>query len=188
MKSIIVLISFFLLGILFSGCEKDPYADAKENHRFFRCKVNGKEWHNESYDWFYGDDSAMEYYLAPDSIESSGRFIIKMNYYPNENTLESLVVHIDRNLKVGENRISKYLKNEITNDSFAKSTFNIFKPEYKFYYPDETYKNQVNIIDIDSTNRIIKGTFEFRAITEDGRDTVLVTDGEFDWKPNWYIY
>ncbi|MEZ4906554.1 MAG: hypothetical protein R2771_02670 [Saprospiraceae bacterium] len=174
MKSIIVLISFFLLGILFSGCEKDPYADAKENHRFFRCKVNGKEWHNEGYG-FYGDDSAIQYFDRPYDTLHNGGFIVDMNYRPNENILESLNFAVSKNLIEGENLANYY-------------QFGIFSPSFKLYKTDESYSNSLFIEEIDSMSRIITGTFEFRAITKDGQDTVLVTDGEFDWKPYWYIY
>lgn len=179
MKALKIFTLLFLLGLLFSACglfePEDPYKRAKEIHRFFRCKVNGKEWYNKSSDWFYGDLSAIEYYVAPDSVENSGRFIMSMEYYPDDNTLESLSISILRDLKEGENITPFY-------------QYGVYKPYTKLYKTDESYNNYVFIDEIDSTNRIIAGKFEFRAITEDGRDTVLITDGEFDWKPNWYIY
>ncbi|HRQ30305.1 MAG TPA: hypothetical protein PLU49_09555 [Saprospiraceae bacterium] len=39
---------------------------------------------------------------------------------------------------------------------------------------------------IDSTNHIFNGSFHSTALTKDKSKTVIVTDGEFDWEPEWY--
>jgi len=123
---------------------------------------------------------SMEFYEAPDSVEKSGRFIIRMHYEPNKDILEGIVIKIKRGLKEGEN--------SITYRGFD-SKFNAYwliDPIDNSFYLDTTYNNELFITDIDTANHIITGTFEFKAVTWDKIDTVLVTDGEFDWKPYWY--
>ncbi len=47
---------------------------------------------------------------------------------------------------------------------------------------DTTYNNRTEIIHFDMEKRIMSGTFEFRTISMECRDTVLFTDGRFDVK------
>ena len=175
MYKIKIFAALFIFGVLLSGCnifnEPDPYEYAKENHRFFRCKVNGLEWHNEGFG-FYGDYSAIEYYDSPYDTLRDGNFTVHMWYYPNKNICETISFAVLQ-LNEGENKAINF-------------RFGIWKPESKIYKTDESYNNYLIIEKIDSVNEIIKGNFEFRAITEDGKDTVLVNDGEFEWKVYWY--
>jgi len=183
---IFLLLPIYLIGIL-ASCgddyfpKEDPYKRAKEKHKFFRCKINGKEWHEEySSGWFGWGGSGMEFYEAPDSVEKSGKFNIRMDYEPNKDILEGIVIEIKRGLKEGENSI-KYWEGD--------SKFRVYwliEPIDNIFFFYTTYNNELFITDIDTANHIITGTFEFKAVRWDKIDTVLVTDGEFDWKPNWY--
>ncbi len=51
-----------------------------------------------------------------------------------------------------------------------------------YYELDTTYNNRTEIIHFDMDKRIMSGTFEFRTISMECRDTVLITDGRFDIK------
>ncbi len=175
------LLSVFIL--MLSGCglfeKPDPYKWDKEHHRFFRCKINGKEWSNAGYDWFYGDQSSIAYYSNTYSVkERRGGMNINMDYEPSEYVYEALHLYIIKDSKLGINLITT--KNNIP-------TFSFLKPHpYIDYFLDKDYNNFIEIIEMDSINSIIKGKFEFRAMTEDKTDTIMVTDGEFDWHVNWY--
>ena len=55
--------------------------------------------------------------------------------------------------------------------------------EGDYYYElDTTYHNRTELIHFDLDKNIISGRFEFRALSWDCRDTVLITDGRFDVK------
>lgn len=175
---------FFLTILIFliilSSCgvleKEDPYKKAKEKHRFFLCKVNGKEWYNAGYG-FFGDDSEMEYYdFKYSNPDLRGSFVVDMDNEPNKEIHEHISFYIDE-LKIGDNPI-------VSNVSLVYSVFQ--ETPWISYYLDTTFSNNLYITDIDTTDKIIKGRFNFRAVTKDKIDTVYITDGEFDWKPYWY--
>ena len=175
------LLSIFIL--MLSGCglfeKPDPYKRDKEIHLFFRCKVNGKEWHNYSYNWFFGDLSTIAYYSNTYSAVSfRGRLEISMDNDNAQNDREHIFLAVKNELKLGNNKITK-----VTTDMCFHSHKNDVVKEF---YLDSTYNNNLYITEMDSTNSIIKGEFEFKGITKDGKDTVLVNDGEFDWHVYWY--
>lgn len=176
----IFLVAFFYIAFTFTSCvkdesfEKDPYSLEKRRHRFLRCKINGKEWYHDGFG-FYGDRSFMNYYNIPQSGIKGG-FVIDMEFQPDNLKHQVLYIGVPYNLKEGNNHLS-YMYNV---------HFSEYAPNHKTYYIDSAYYNNIlYIMDIDSVNYIITGQFEFRAITEDMQDTVLITDGEFDWKPYW---
>lgn len=183
MKALKYLTSIFLFILMLSGCglfeKPDPYKWDKEHHRFFRCKINGKEWSTASYDWFYGDQSSIAYYSNTyPVIERRGGMDILMDYVPSEKVFETLNLYIIKDCKLGINLIT-------TKDNIP--TFSILEPgPYIDYFLDKDYNNFVEIDEMDSINSLIKGNFEFRAITENKKDTIMVTDGEFEWKVYWY--
>ncbi|MEZ4906552.1 MAG: hypothetical protein R2771_02660 [Saprospiraceae bacterium] len=177
MKTLKIITALFFVSVLLNSCEKDPYAEDKENHTFFRCKVNGKEWHNEGYG-FYGDLSTISYNSYTfHNIESRGAFAASITYRPNESIHEHLSISKFSNLKIENNSIENTTSPiffDYTNDNFDE------------YYLDTLYHSNLYIIDIDSIIELIKGEFEFRGITKDGLKTINITDGEFDWKVYWY--
>ncbi len=184
MKKFQFLTALFLISLLTPSCglfePEDPYKQDKEIHRFFRCKVNGKEWTIHSNDWFYGDRSTISYYSNTYSVvERRGGLDISMNNDKNENDQETIYIYIKDDLKLGENKI---MKRSSTFFPFGKWKNNTVTG----YFLDETYNNNLYITEMDSINSIIKGEFEFKGITKDGKDTVLVNDGEFAWKVYWY--
>jgi len=174
MKSLFLyLLSVLAVATIIISCvdtpERDPYEYRKSHHKHFRCKVNGKEW-----------TYTTAKFLAPPTLtgafeERTGTFSIEVT---KKDSKESS--HIDvfkgSNLKEGDN-ILYY------------SNFNNHRPKpSNIFKLDTTYNsNNLFIKDIDTTKHIITGTFEFRAITDDKIDTIMITDGEFDfYVPNWY--
>lgn len=165
MKIVQFLVALFLFSLLTPSCglfePEDPNKRAKEIHRFFRCKVNGKEWTFHSYDWFYGDRSTIAYYSNTYSVvERRGGLDISMNNEKDENNQEYMFIYIKNNLKEVDNKITKR--------SYSNWCFSTYKnDEIKHFYLDSTYNNNLYITEMDSTNSIIKGEFEFKGITKD---------------------
>lgn len=171
-------ITLFLIAIILTtailSCEKNKlekhYEKDKELHTFFRCKVNGQEWHSDH----HGYRSTISYYTdtyAP-QLDIAGGLEAKIQYTHDDKD-EYIYIYIRRDLEEGDNLI----------DNRISYIYRKFKT---VYYLDTNNYNNLFITDIDSTNKVITGEFEFRAMTDDGLDTVYVTDGEFDWKVYWY--
>ncbi len=116
----------------------------------------------------------MEFYDAPDSVENSGLLIIKMFYKPDKYT-DEVINFYKTHTQEGENII----------DKIKGTVYYTLDPIFTKFDLDTNYNNTLFITDIDTTNKIITGQFEFKAISWDKIDTILVTDGEFDWKPLW---
>jgi len=193
MKHKIIVISVVvLIATVLSSCGDlfpigDSYKKAKENHKFFRCKINGKEWHREEdSDWFGGNNSGASFYEGPDSVAKSGRFSISVFYNPDKTIDEGIKIEVRSGLKEGVNLLHPlhYQGSTYT----TTTTYWTSTPIYEEFYLDSSYYNRIYITDIDTSNLIITGQFEFKAISWDKIDTVMITDGEFDWKPAWYRY
>ena len=74
------------------------------------------------------------------------------------------------NVSLGENEIS------------YNGKFLDFIPGGCTYKIDTTKSHILNLLEIDTVNEIVSGTFEFSMISEDFLDTINVTDGRFDTK------
>ena len=165
----VVLLITSILSCIDDTPEDDSYAFRKKIHRHFRCKVNGKE-------WTYTDET----FLAPPNItgaysERNGDFSIKVRH-KNEYKDEYMQIFVGRDLIEGDN---------ITEASYP---FLHYRPKpSKIFLLDTTYYNRLFIKEINTSGHYITGTFEYRAITEDKIDTILINDGEFDFHIiNWY--
>jgi len=188
-----ILFAILYISITILSCskeeiyKKDPYSKDKRLHKFFRCKVNGEEWTwNPANLW---NSQFIEYYTdtyQPGDTLTDGRFVLDMANYPDKSKFESIYILVPNELKEGENIIVNRDYDDWHGKYFYVSAFDVYKPYSKYYYLDSNYYNSLYIMDIDSINYIITGQFEFRAITGDAQDTVLVTDGEFDWKVLWF--
>jgi len=185
-----ILFAILYISITILSCskeeiyKKDPYSNDKRRHKFFRCKVNGEEWTwNPANLW---NSQAIAYYTdtyQPGDTLTDGRFDIRMANYPDKSKYESIHIFVINNLKEGENNLNNIYA---SHNYYHYRVFSEYKPHSKYYYLDSNYYNSLYIMDIDSINYIITGQFEFRAVTGDAQDTVLVTDGEFDWKVLWF--
>ena len=166
----VVLLITSILSCIDDTPEKDPYAFQKKIHRFFRCKVNGKEWTYTN-----------EPYLAPPNLtgaysERNGDFSIEATHkYGNKSRY--MQIYVGKDLIEGDN-----------SNKLNFFVFIHYKPRpYKEFYIDTTFYNRLFIKEINTSGHYITGTFEYRAITEDKIDTILINDGEFDFHIiNWY--
>jgi len=180
MKNIIVFFVTLVLLTVIAACGKEqtPYELAKENHKLFRCKVNGEEWAIMELDY----NENVDVYAVR---ERAGGLIVHAKNNPSDDMDEYIYMSINNILKEGHNKI--WGGHTVAFIDFAK------KP-IKEYFIDNDYDNFIDIKYIDST--VVKMTttgarvnivadFEFRAITKDKIDTVLVNDGEFDMNVYW---
>ena len=166
----VVLLITSILSCIDDTSEDDPYAFRKKIHRHLRCKVNGKEWTYTN-----------EPFLAPPNItgaysERNGNFSIEVKH-KNEYKNEYMIIYVGKDLIEGDN------SNKL---NFFVFIHHIPEPD-KVFDIDTTYNNQLFIKEINTAGHYITGTFEYRAITEDKIDTILINDGEFDFHIiNWY--
>lgn len=166
---IVVLLITSILSCIDDTPEDDPYAFRKKIHRHLRCKVNGKE-------WTYTNET----FLAPPNLtgaysEKNGNFSIEVRH-KNEYKSESMQIFVGRDLIEGDNIIE------------TSYPFRHYRPRpSKVFLLDTTYYNRLFIKEINTSGHYITGIFEYRAITEDKIDTILINDGEFDFHIiNWY--
>ncbi len=170
-------IYFFSVLIIFSsilscGDKEDPesYEVRKREHRLFRCKVDGKEWTytgKEYWDLIHHIRSA--YY------EEDSSLLLDAYYIPDKETEQSITIYSKKGVEIGKNEMSRFTK--IRGFTYKNSGRNILRD--KPYY--------IEILDIDTANHIIVGTFEFRAKNTFTKDIISITDGEFDLKMDTWV-
>ncbi|MEZ5032899.1 MAG: hypothetical protein R2787_16035 [Saprospiraceae bacterium] len=169
MKFYITLICLTLLSLA-SSCQKDNPLPPEEYHRdIFRCKVNGVEWTpNCISDPLFGCDAVdCQYYWKDTKTFEIGA--VNKSFDGNVNQSIGIASSF---AALGVNELGLSLR------------------EYKdwnkpgncgFYDLDTTAVRRLTILEVDTVNYLIKGTFEFTAIDNYGvcQDTVRITDGYF---------
>ena len=169
MKFCITLLCLALLSLA-SSCQKDdPFSHEEYHQDIFRCKVNGVEWTpNCISDPLFGCDAVdCQYYWKDTKGISIG------------------VVNISNDQSVNQSiGFSKYTTVEGDNPLTlrTKEFIDWNKPgNCGFYDLDTTAVRRLTILEVDTVNYLIKGTFEFTAIDNYGdcQDTIRITDGYF---------
>ncbi len=176
---ILLTCSLFYSCSLFEWEKPDPYEYEKNRHRFLRCKVNGEEWSDQYYFGYGGLYHAQWEYFGNPSHKRYGELYATADYRPEKDIFESLFIQID-NMNKGDNIISM-------NNHNSAIFLDLTPDPGLFYYLDTTRSYSFYVSEIDTVNHILKGTFHFTALTKDKSKAVIVTDGEFDWKPYWYL-
>ncbi len=180
MRINIYILTIFILVLGFLACtkEKSPYDLAKEHHKLFRCDVNGNEWAIMELD--YNEDVNVHAVK-----ERAGGLILHAKNHPDESQNDHIYLCINNIIHEGYNKIS---------GGYKRAYIDFLKEPIKDYFIDNDYDNFIDIKYIDSTDVINKQSvirvnivadFEFRAITKDNIDTILVTNGEFDLDVYW---
>ena len=157
----LLLISLLSLA---SSCQKeDMPADGHKN--IFRCKVNGVEWTPHCVSGFFACSAVdCQYYKGSGTIELVA---IRENH---DNSINQGIKLVKYNAKIGFN--------EITYRSSVHSDLNNSSGCF-LYIIDTSFNRSISIIEVDSLDYNISGTFEFTAINK-CQDTVHITDGYFD--------
>ncbi len=163
----ITLLLIALLSLA-SSCQKEDLP-TDEHKNIFRCKVNGVEWtpHCISDPLFGCDAVDCQYYKEDKSIEISS-----ISEY-SDNSIDQFIRIYKYGVMIGENEIQKSSGYEFSNQNMP------FPCGY--YNMDTTKVHRLTILNIDTTNFTIEGSFEFDAIDWDNlcSDTVKITDGYF---------
>ncbi|MCF8239086.1 MAG: hypothetical protein K9I85_13070 [Saprospiraceae bacterium] len=150
---------------LASSCQKEDMPPTDGHKNIFRCKVNGVEWTPHCISDFFGCSA------------------IDCQYYKEDRAFAINAFNEDQGKKIDQSfGISKY--NCLVGDNVITSKSSIYSdlikfPGCRYYYIDTNMINIISIINIDSLNFFIEGTFEFTAISK-CQDTVRITDGYFD--------
>ena len=170
MKKTFWLLTFF--GCLFAcSCHKTPV----DFQNSFSCKVNGVDWKPEG-----GSN-------ATGGIKSLN---IDVGKYPYFNAISIDVLKQIRDSKTGDDLIFEGFKLavdlelgkvKILGKSAGDYIYN-FKNGCSYYYPDSSISNKMIVLDLDTLQRRIKGNFEFSATSPTCRQTLKVTEGQFEVK------
>lgn len=182
MKNIFLLFSCCLFLIACDSCKNPddneidciglnkPMPEATTTGRnTFGCKINGETWvaYTDSFgaiiggeqklDVRYSESSQHARILANKVIQSEGCDTVNHSF-----NLQMLNVE----------------KGNITHFAF-NGTFRDWRIGRR-YNVDSLSTNTVTITEVNTENRILSGTFEVQFISNDGMDTLKVTDGRFD--------
>ncbi len=161
-----------LAGIGIFSCKKDE-PDPNKDNRLFICKINGVEW-KPKVDPCYLCPFNPKLYAGTDG-ERSFSILAQRDFRDDGNIKQIQSMWIDI-VSIQEN-------NEPLRWKARYLTFN--NGDCAHFRTDSTYANVLKITRFDGVYRgILKGEFEFRLVNEDDdcRDTLLVTEGRFDFR------
>ena len=172
----ILLAGFLLLG--FTACNKDvdelpPLTETGANT--FGAKVNGVMWVPARFGILPADDLLEARFNSPGSLLITAK---NFSASPKETQFEIQVVGVDGP--------GTYLMNKNvvrpSADGFAYYVKRVLTPEDE-WITDTQYTGSVTITKLDAHNKIVAGTFEFKAgSTVNAGGVLVVTDGRFDIK------
>ena len=162
MKTIKYFLLAFALLSIFAKCTKDPIPDP--NSFYFQCKLNGNLYipdncANCTTADFYGDTA---FILGG----NSGFAAISIAILDLDNVSNRDYVLNNRTLQ-----------NKKGGGGYKNSTLT-----YDRFDTDATHTGLLTISSIDKTNRIIQGTFYYKAYNAYRNDSVNITDGKFRLK------
>ncbi len=160
MKNIIFILSALFFTLIFATCKKDP--NPGKDDFYFQCKINGQTYIPNSCAncvtcAILGDTTFL---LGGNAgFEALGIGIIN---FTNQPVLATTYILNDNPRKSGD-----YDNSTLVTD---------------IYKTDGTHSGQLTIITLDKINRIIQGTFYFKAYNSYRNDSVSITEGKFRWK------
>ncbi len=153
MKNKLILLPAIFFILSFATCKKHP---DKSNDFYFKCKING-----QTYIPGLGNDLTCEL-IADTTLLLGGN----LGY-------EALDIGINDNTQI---KVGLYFLNEIIGrqGSYKNSTLTNDR-----YFTDSLRTGQLHITTLDKTNKVIQGTFYFKAYNSYRNDSVSVSDGTF---------
>lgn len=168
LKKIIIILIVLSFTI---SCKKDDLPKATQSgSNNVAAKINGKVWQRKGCFGCIGGGSGISIVY-----NSSGLSIVAEQNDESQNiTINLLLLNISENTKV---QLRDSNGNPSTNSVAKIHDYN----SNKFYATTATSVGVVNITKLDIGNKIISGTFEFKAENEnDPNDVIAITDGRFD--------
>lgn len=172
----LLLLSAALL--LFSACRREdpdkglPSA-TQQGLNTLGCKVNGAN-------WIPGDKDWKANYLQSEYIVSKERLLISAS-----RSGEGFRHQIFLDLRNFPAKAGVYELNSI-DESGGRYSFipprpdPLIQPPREDYSTDPAHKGQITITKFDRINRVVSGTFEFKAKHDNSPATVSITHGRFD--------
>lgn len=172
----ILLAGLLLLGLTACNKEVDELPPATETGaNTFGARVNGTNWVPARFGILPADDLLEARFNSPGSLLITAK---NFSASPKETQFEIQVVGVDG--------IGTYLMNKNvvrpSADGFAYYLKRVLTPEDE-WITDTQNTGSVTITKLDAHNKIVSGTFEFKAGSMGTTGSVLtVTDGRFDIK------
>jgi hypothetical protein len=167
-----LLVFLLLVSML---CEKKPLPDVlppltTTGENTFGCLIEGEVF-----------VPTIRRFVGPDGFCSQKTHITDFPMYPAYYFMFSACRVAARSDTVGDIRINVFVKNIKTLNSY---NINLASVAYKgnVYYCDSTRAGEIEIVYLDTINKIISGTFNFTAINRVSEKTISVADGRLDLK------
>ncbi|WP_017256996.1 DUF6252 family protein [Pedobacter arcticus] len=175
MKTLKKIILASIILLLATSCKKDDLPKATQTgSNNMAAKINGKVWQRKGCFGCIGGGSGI-------SINYDDRTFFGISAQNRD--LKYTLTLIIENLK---NKTTYTLGNGSGNNkapNYAKVSSDL--SNHINYYTTENLKGKITITKLDTTNKIIAGTFEFKAENENNpSDIITVTNGWFDIKYN----
>jgi hypothetical protein len=170
-----ILLISLLLSVLLAAtsCNKFDEPQPIKHQNTFRCEVNGTEWTPylpSGSQWGGLNRLSSQYY------SEIGDLVILANKISEDDLIDQMMSFNLKMIKIGSNNIEYF--DEVFRDLRNNSGC-------KFYELDTLQSHKVIITKLDTIEKIIQGTFEFKVVNECGH-TLNITDGTFDLKPTWF--
>jgi hypothetical protein len=179
MKKYYFILALILLSL--TACKKDKHIDGTgtpppqqqqlppittEGKNTFGCLVNGEVWLPEITPY------QMFHYPLTSSYENTLFRVTAKKYFSNEDILQIITLYIDN-----VNNEGNYPLNSSILPVGAYGDY----INFCIYTTDSTQIGIVEILKLDTSNKIIAGTFEMK-LWKEGCDTINITEGRFDVK------
>mgnify|MGYP000964190086 CR=1 FL=1 len=157
----------YLVGIalLFNSCKKDPLPKpTQEGLNTFGCKINGKNYVPKG-------RSSLTVKIEPLTIT-----------YRTDKSLEIAAKSDDADIRFFLNRVDSkgdFVFSDPNLNNIGYYTDRTGVSDIR-YLTSKTYTGEVTIEKLDTSKRIISGTFQFNAYSDQNQQTASITDGRFD--------
>lgn len=168
---------------LFSNCKKDLPEATQTGENTFGCFVNGKRWIPNGSHGLFVSVPALWGGLRKDS-QGQFYFYLSARKDPSvlskeEDAYDDMSLEADPPLRLGEYIFNSACVNCSTYCPFNRLRFEVSGIYGKCFSTNSTYTGKIIFTRIDTTLRIVSGTFEFSAVTSAG-EIIKVTKGRFD--------
>lgn len=193
MKKLLPLIIFLICSLIISvtmgSClkglfdEKLPKA-TQTGANTFGCKIDGKSWIPDGTHDLFVSIPALSASIY--QWQGTRNFHLSARKDPSgfkktDETYDDLYFDITLPATAGELRIDKTCNSCGIYCPYNSIRFAVkVSPYGECYITDSLHPGKIHFTRIDTLNRIVSGTFEFRAIDKNTGKTINVTDGRFD--------
>lgn len=157
----------YLVGIalLFNSCKKDPLPKpTQEGLNTFGCKINGKNYVPKG-------RSSLTVKVEALTIRYSSNKSLSISTASDDGDIYIYIGKVDA---VGNSLLGGTTLNNVGYYEDRTGVSDIR------YVTSKAYTGEVTIEKLDTSKRIISGTFQFNAYSDQNQQTASITDGRFD--------